>query len=100
MFADPNIWLMNPDGSNAHQFTTDDDSSSPCWLKDGRLVFGRAHKKHPSYGSAGFPTEIWASKTDRSEEQLILKTDSYIKHIACLPTELEIAYSQADPDGG
>lgn len=100
LFADPNIWLMNPDGSNAHQFATDDDSSSPCWLKDGRLVFGRAHKKHPSYGSAGFPTEIWASQPDRSEEQLILKTDSYIRHIDCSPTELEIAYSQADPDGG
>jgi len=95
-----NIWLVNADGADLKQITTDNDSDLPCWLYDGRLVVGRAHQTHPKYGIQKFPTEIWVMNLDGSGVELLLKTERPFQDLGCSTKEPKITYSQIGADSG
>ncbi|MBI3362823.1 MAG: PD40 domain-containing protein [Chloroflexi bacterium] len=64
------LWLMRPDGSNAHPLTADGDyqHSAFVWSPDGRrLVFTRFNLATP-----GSPTEIWTISTDGNDARKLV----------------------------
>jgi Tol biopolymer transport system component/imidazolonepropionase-like amidohydrolase len=54
----PNIWLMNPDGSNPRQVSreTEREVNSPSWSADGEYIFARKHFVETRSLGAG---EVW-----------------------------------------
>ena len=58
-----NLWVMDADGSNPRQISTEDFRlvAQPDWTPDGRFVYGR---KHFTGGRSLGTGEIWAWRAD------------------------------------
>jgi Tol biopolymer transport system component len=62
----PHVWVMNADGSNQCQLTTD-GGETPAWSPDGRLVYVHYNplKRHPGNGT------LWIMNSDGSNKHQI-----------------------------
>ncbi len=98
------IWVMDAEGSNPKQLTTEGGNVVPTWSPDGkRLAFGSNRTGH---------FEIWAMESDGAHQKQLTRTETAVGNNAAAwsPDGRRIAFSSTrsghhaiwvmDPDGG
>ena len=98
------IWVMDADGTNPKQLTTEGENVVPTWSPDEKwLAFGSQRSGH---------FEIWAMESDGTHQKQLTTTDAAVGNNAAAwsPDGRRIAFSSTrsghyaiwvmDPDGG
>lgn len=93
-YGSANIWIMNEDGSNQHQVTTDGWNFDPDWDPLGEWLYFWSYD-----GSGGASPRIWKVRPDGTEQQQVSSISVPAVNHFVSPDGLFIAFEGGSTSG-